>query len=369
MQDPEAHMRTTQSTPTGSSLHASELGLMQPAQHNAWSKDRPLQNRTTHQSTAARWLAQGSTNDEGSAHLQHLASMFKRTRTHLGPPEARADCISPLEQRQDSQKSPSHYLSEKELSWNLAQHQRNSAKDQLPCCVPFSSASCAFAQQLQASQSLSDLSPLMSGQSLQLPTFSQQMSVSHDMLQGGQTFGRALHASTSGQDPLPCEQFPSQSLPMSHSQTSMHHSQHSQAVLQSVRHPSLASQQPPQPELQRAFDGTSQRHAFERPHGLSSFSMPFMNAPHAPHTQQASGQAPQRYTSSMAAPMDVCQDHSFSSTSTSNADVWQNAVASAAEQTVQPHPRHPVILISQVHKFASHCTAVPLCAETCLCLC
>ena len=367
MQDPEAHMRTTRSTPTGSSLHASELGFIQPAQHSAWSKDRPQQNRTTHQSTAARWLAQGTTNDEGSAHLQHLASMFKHTRTHLGPPESRADCISPLEQRQNSQKSPSHYLSEKELSWNLAQPQRNSAKDQLPSCLPFSSAACAFAQQLQASQSLRDLSPLTSGQSLQLPTLSQQMSVSHDMLQGAQTFGRPLHVSTSGQDPLPCEQFSSQPLPMSHSQTSGLHSQHSQAVLQSVRHPSLASQQP-QSELQHV-SGTSQRHAFERPHGLSSFSMPFMNAPHAPHTQQASGQAPQRYTSSVAAPMDVCQDHSFSSTSTSIADVWQNAVASAAEQTVPPHPRHPVILISQVHKFVSHCTAVPLCPETCLCLC
>ena len=316
------------------------------------------QTMSANQRTAARWLAQGGTSNEGTAHLHHLASMYKRTRTHSGQSQLQTstdhfNLPHPLQQH-----APSEHLSDKELSWNLAQLRQKAVKDHLPIYSPSSSAACAdvqaaFQQQQHTSQPLGDLSLFMPLRSMSLQMLSQQIpSMSYDQA--------AAHPETAGPHGSSghAQGLHSQSDPLSQSETHQPRSHGSHAFLQSARQQSFASQEQPASELQQtSASGISQQHAFERPHGLSSFSMPFMNAPHSVHSSmQTSHQESTRFASTDAVPMDVCQGHSFSATSGSNADAWQRAMASAAENAVPTHLKPPVILISQVLPCCSlHC--------------
>ena len=377
-----AHNLQKQSIPYRTSLHTSDHS---PGHSSHSNNDIQMpQTMSANQRTAARWLAEGGINDEGSAHLRHVASMLKRTRTQLGQPQflistdqISTDQISLSKPLQPRQRAPSQHLSDTELSWSLAQHQQKAMKDRrLPAYSLSSSAACADVQaaiqQQHVSKPLGDLSLFMPVQSMSLQMLSQQIpSASYDQA------GRPLtgHVDTAGPQGSPAHapgsHAPGSHAPGSHGshgqadllsqcQTHQQRTQESYAFLQSVRQQSFASQPQPASELwQTSTYSVTQQHAFERPHGLSSFSMPFMNAPHSVHSSmQGSRQESVRFATGSAAPMDVCQDHNVSSTSASNADTWQKAVANAAELAVLTHLKTPVIPISQVGPLAvcsMHC--------------
>lgn len=354
----------TQSMPYRTSLQTSDHSPCHSSHSN--NSNQMPQTMSANQQTAARWLAEEGTNHEGSTHLRHVASMFKRTTTQFGQPQFQistdqistdrisTDHTSLSNPQQQSQHAPSEHMSDKELSWSLAQHQQKAVKDQrLPAYSLSSSAACtdikAAIQQQHVSQPLGDLSLFMPLQSMSLQMLSQQIpSASYDQA------GRPLngHGDTAGPPGSPAHAQGShgQTDLLSQCQTYQQRTQESHALLQSSRQQSLASQAQPASELQHtSTSGVTQQDAFERPHGLSSFSMPFMNAPHSLHnSMQGSRQESARFANGSAAPMVVCQDHSVSSTSASNAKPWQNAVGDAFELAVPTHLKPPVILISQV---------------------
>lgn len=306
-----------------------------------------------HELTAARWRSQSNSSDEGSAHLQHLARMRKRTR--LQPEQSEDHDAS---HRPSNVYSPSaSHLSDNELSWSLTRNQGKGLQDQLPTYTAASSAMCSLAQATSQPQcvaeALGNLSPRTSQQSMHLQIMSQQLLLgslgSQDLLPHAQAFGQLptqLPVARHQDSPLHKQTSHSPLHPLPSSQPSQHGH-----MSQSLEVPSFSSQ------LQRHDIPTSstmlnQRHAFERPDGLSSFSLPFMNAPHAVQTsQQTSDHAHAYPAAGVATAMDMCQPSSFTSTSTANADTWQRAVASAAQQAVPPSLRRSVNLVFQVPTF------------------
>lgn len=328
---------------------ATDVGPGRPAEGNDRNDDSQIRTKTSmHELTAARWRAQGSLSEEGSAYFQHLANIRKRTRVQpQQPQQPEANDISLSDHNEPHSVSAGH-LSDQELSWRLSWHQGMAVQDCLPAYDLSSSAACssvqAAAQQQQAAPSLGDLSQSMPQQSIHLQIMSQQLLLgSQDLHPSAQSLGRnLLQANTSSQQDSPLHG--SQDLRPPPSQNNKHDQMPLSAGLQSFA-PQLQSQ----PELHTHTATMSQRHAFERPNGRSAFSLPFMNAPHSVHNRrQGPGAVAACSLAGAVTPMDVCQDHSLASTSTTNAGAWQNAVASAAGQGVLPHLRPPVNLVFQV---------------------
>lgn len=343
-----------------SNIAQSAAATHEPSASTAtWLSDAQMQAHvSTHLAAAARWQPTGSAEfvqDEGSAHVQQLTSMYKQNARRQEQLQLGPDGNSPNEPQPGA--SASEFLPDKELSWSLNQHQHQrqhqrqqlSAQEQLPAYNPSSSAACAFLQ----SESQEQMGPcVLTGI---LPV------VPENLLHGRHSSAQGLLSSDEQS-----QQHASQAFSMPCSNTvlagmqdrSVHDLPSSlQSDLPLVEHATGQAfmndhleplSQPVPAHQQAAAPASSHRHAFERPMGLSSFAMPFMNAPHSSHAMLPSSAPGQRFLDNHAVPMDVSQDHSFSSASSTHPDLWSTGPATLAEQAVPPHLKPPVILISQV---------------------